>query len=472
MANESIIKAAGQAYAPNPGQYDLSGFIQGITAVASGLVKRQQEVAKRGKQADELYLSTDNTVVQGIVSNLQDQVRSGTLTQNKAKQKLADLDRNYNKDLPQIELMVKDIFKKGISRSAGELEENYLLGLSLGELDNPITIQTENGPEQFSTFYSVDPVTNSLTVLSPNGDYVSPRELKSIISNTSTIDLRDDGNKVTATFLKKPYKDGDFSTFPAASNEFKNGMKSVFENKRKRDSWLLDNPQGFEITNNVGEVKKRNFAEFYLQNGLDEKQQEVFKKDLDKIQDKDVSDKTKLMIIKKLMESDPNLDTDIDMFLDKFVADKTPKEKNYTPIKNIETTHGFTIKGKLTKSEQQDLVVVDSVEKGIEDARADKNAWKQGKSIKVMDGTVLVTPDPGKEGYFYFEKNMEGQQVEDEAGVMVDVEGPRYSGSFPLHNQTPEGYKQIMLKVLREVPGGLNFGSTVYNNYKAFLNEQ
>ena len=67
---------------------------------------------------------------------------------------------------------------------------------------------------------------------------------------------------------------------------------------------------------------------------------------------------------------------------------------------------------------------------------------------------------------------MEGQQVEDETGVMVDVEGPRYSGSFPLHNQTPEGYQQIMLKVLREVPGGLNFGSTVYNNYKAFLNEQ
>ena len=468
MANESIIKAAGQAYAPNPGQYDLSGFIQGITAVASGLVKRQQEVAKRGKQADELYLSSDNSVVQGIVTNLQNQVRSGTLTQNKAKQKLADLDRNYNKDLPQIELMVKDIFKKGISRSAGELEENYLLGLSLGELDNPITI---NG-EQFSTFYSVDEVTNSLTVLSPNGKYVSPRDLKAMLNNTPTIDDRDAGNKVTATFLKNTYKDGDFSTFPAASNEFKNGMKSVFENKRKRNSWLLDNPQGFEITNNVGDVKKRNFTEFYLQNGLDEKQEEVFKKDLAKIRDKDVSDKTKLMIVKKLMESDPNLDTDIDMFLDKFIADKTPKEKGYTPIKNLETPHGFTVKGKLTKSEQQDLVVVNSIEQGIEDARADKNAWKEKKSIKVMDGTVLLTPDPSKEGYFYFEKNMEGQQVEDETGVMVDVEGPRYSGSFPLHNQTPEGYQQIMLKVLREVPGGLNFGSTVYNNYKAFLNEQ
>lgn len=466
MANESIIKAAGQAYAPNPGQYDLSGFIQGIAAVAGGLVKRQQEVAKRGKQADELYLSSDNTVVQGIVTNLQDQVRSGTLTQAKAKQKLADLDRNYNKDLPQIELMVKDIFKKGISRSAGELEENYLLGLSLGELDSPITIDGE----QFSTFYSVDPATNSLTVLAPNGEYVRPRELKAILSNTATIDYRDEGNKVTATFLKKPYKDGDYSTFPAASNDFKNGMKSVFENKKKRDSWLLDNPQGFEITNNVGEVKKRNFAEFYLQNGLDEKQEEVFKSELEQIQDKDVSDKTKLMIMKKLMDSDPNLDTDIDMFLDKFIADKTPKKQGYKPIKNLETTHGFTVDGKLTKSEQQDLVVVDTVEKGIEDARADKTAWKENRSIKLMDGTVLLTPDPNREGYFYFEKNMKGETEEDDLGNVTPVKGPRYSASFPLHNQTPAGYKETMLEVLRAIPEGLNFGSTVYNNYSTFLN--
>ena len=243
-------------------------------------------------------------------------------------------------------------------------------------------------------------------------------------------------------------------------------MKSVFENKRKRNSWLLDNPQGFEITNNVGEVKKRNFTEFYLQNGLDDKQEEVFKSELEQIKDKDVSDKTKLMIMKKLMESDPNLDTDIDMFLDKFIADKTPKEKGYTPIKNLETAHGFTINGKLTKSEQQDLVVVDTVEKGIEDARADKTAWKEGRSIKLMDGAVLLTPDKDREGYFYFEKNMKGETE------IVAVEGTRYTASFPLFNQSPEGYKETMLEVLRGIPGGLSFGSTVYNNYKAFLNEQ
>ena len=468
MANESIIKAAGQAYTPNPGQYDLSGFIQGITAVASGLVKRQQEVAKRGKQADELYLSSDNTVVQGIVLNLQDQVRSGTLTQAKAKQKLADLDRAYNKDLPQIELMVKDIFKKGISKSADEITENYLLGLSLGELDTPITIQTEDGPQQFSTFYSVDPVTNSLTVLSPTGKYVATRELRAIMSNTPTIEFRDGGNKVTDTFLKQPFKDGEIDKYNSAKDDFINGMKSEFLNKQKKLSWLLDNPQGYEITNNLGEVKKRNFLPFYLQNGLDEKQLETYKTELDNIRDKDVLDKTQLMFVKKLMEDDPNLDTDIELFLNKMAGDKMPKEKDFTPVKNLVTVGGFTIKGKLTKSEQQDLVVVNSIETAIDDARADKTAWKEKRSIKVLDGTVLLTPDPKIEGDFFFEKNMEGQTDENDNLIV----GPKYSGSFPLHNQSPEGYREIMLKVLREVPDGLTFGSTVYNHYKDFLNKK
>ena len=468
MANESIIKAAGQAYTPNPGQYDLSGFIQGIAAVAGGLVKRQQEVAKRGKQADEIYLSSDNTVVQGIVLNLQDKVRSGTMTQAKAKQKLADLDRAYNKDLPQIELMVKDIFKKGISKSADEITENYLLGLSLGELDTPITIQTKDGPEQFSTFYSVDPVTNSLTVLAPNGKYVAPRELKAIMSNTPTIEFRDGGNKITDSFLKQPFKEGETDKYNSAKNDFKNGMKAEFQNKKKMFSWLLDNPQGFEITNNLGEDKKRNFVEFYLQNGLDEKQNETYKAELNNIKDKDVLNKTELMFVKKLMEDDPNLDMDVDLFLDKMVGDKAPKAKDFTPIKNLVTVDGFTIKGKLTKSEQQDLVVVNSIETAIDDARADKDAWKEKRSIKVMDGTVLLTPDKDIEGAFFFEKNMEGQTDENDDLIV----GPKYSGSFPLHNQSPEGYREIMLKVLREVPGGLTYGSTVYNQYKLFLNKK
>lgn len=478
MANESIIKAAGQAYAPNPGQYDLSGFIQGITAIAGGLVKRQQEAAKRGKLADELYLSSDNTVVQGIVTNLQDQVRSGTLTQNKAKQKLADLDKNYNKDLPQIELMVKDIFKKGISRSAGELEENYLLGLSLGELDNPVVI---NG-EEFSTFYSVNPATNSLTILSPNGEYVSPRELKSLLNNTPTINDRDEGNKITSTFLKKPYKDGDYSTFPAASNDFKNGMKSVFENKKKRDSWLLDNPQGVEITTFDGEKRSLNWMEFYLQNGLDEAQLEVFNTELSKPKNKDIQEKAKLMIVKDLMKGDTNLDGDIDKFLDKFINAKTPKKQGSKKIVNMVTAGGFTMPGKLLASEKQDIAVIDDVEKVLKQVKADN--WNNDKPIELMGGAVLLTPVKGVEypdghekagqerkNMFRFTKNMKGQTKEDQKGNQTAVVGPNYSALFNPFTITPDGMNKIYESVLTGVPNGVTFGSSVYINYMNFRNK-
>ena len=245
MANQAIINAAKAAYTPVQGENNtLAGFVQGVAAVAGGLAKRAEAVKLRGKQADELYLSSDNTVVQGIVVGIQDQVRSGAISQGEGKNKLADLNKSYNKDIPQIETMLKDIYKKGISKSVDSIDENYLLGLSLGELDNPITV---NG-KQMTTFYGVDPETNNLTLLAPNGDYVSPRELKAVLTNTATIEDRNDGNTVTRAFTKSTYKDGETSTFTAAADTFRTDMKTVFENTKKRDSWLLDNPQGFEIT--------------------------------------------------------------------------------------------------------------------------------------------------------------------------------------------------------------------------------
>ena len=481
MANESIIKAAGAAYSPVKGQYDLSGFIQGITAVAGGLVKRQQAVALRGKQADELYLSSDNTVVQNIVTGLQDQVRSGGLTIGKAKQQLADLDKNYNKDLPQIENLVKDIFKKGISKSAGELEENYLLGLSLGELDNPITI---NG-NQFSTFYSMDPVTKGLTVLSPNGDYVSPRDLKSILSNTPTIEDRNDGNTVTRAFTKSTYKDGETSTFTAASDTFRTDMKTVFENTKKRDSWLLDNPQGFEITTFNDEKRTIKFAEFYLQNGLSDEQNQIFDDELAKYP-KETREKAKVIIIKDLMKTDNNLDADIDSFLDKFINAKTPKPVGTSTITSTPTVGGFTMKGKLLKSESQDIAVINDIEQSIELVKTGEVKWKDNKSIEVLGGSVILKPVKSvmypedysdvllagtERSVWRFTKNMKGEQKQDQYGKYTDATGSNYSSYFDPTTISKEGMNKILKSVLTGVPSGLTFGSTVYNQYVNHINK-
>ena len=482
MANQAIINAAKAAYTPVQGENNtLAGFVQGVAAVAGGLAKRAEAVKLRGKQADELYLSSDNTVVQGIVVGIQDQVRSGAISQGEGKNKLADLNKSYNKDIPQIETMLKDIYKKGISKSVDSIDENYLLGLSLGELDNPITV---NG-KQMTTFYGVDPETNNLTLLAPNGDYVSPRELKAILTNTATIEDRNDGNTVTRTFTKKPYKDGENSDFTAASNTFKNDMKSVFENTKKRDSWLLDNPQGFEITTFNDEKRTIKFAEFYLQNGLSDEQNQIFDDELAKYP-KETREKAKVIIIKDLMKTDNNLDADIDVFLDKFINAKTPKPVGTSTITSTPTVGGFTMKGKLLKSESQDIAVINDIEQSIELVKTGEVEWKDNKSIEVLGGSVILKPvksvmypedysDPLLAGtersVWRFTKNMKGEQKQDQYGKYTDATGSNYSSYFDPTTISKEGMNKILKSVLTGVPSGLTFGSTVYNQYVNHINK-
>ena len=475
MANQAIINAAKAAYTPVQGENNtLAGFVQGVAAVAGGLAKRAEAVKLRGKQADELYLSSDNTVVQGIVVGIQDQVRSGAISQGEGKNKLADLNKSYNKDIPQIETMLKDIYKKGISKSVNSIDENYLLGLSLGELDNPITV---NG-KQMTTFYGVDPETNNLTLLAPNGDYVSPRELKAILTNTATIEDRNAGNEATRAFIKPTYVDGENSKFTAASNTFKNDMKSVFENKKKRNSYLLDNPQGFEITTFNNETRTIKFADFYLQNGLSEEQNKVFENELAKYP-KETQEKAKVMIIKDLMETDNNLDTDIDMFLDKFINAKAPKPKGTVTINNMVTPSKFTMPGKLLKSESQDLAVISDVETSIDAVKANKELWSKNEPIQLMGGNVLLMPitdvldDNDKQipNLWRFTKNMKGQTKEDQKGNQITVTGANYSGLFDPNDISVDGMNKILKSVLTGVPSGLTFGSTVYNQYVNHINK-
>ena len=138
--NETIIKAAGQAYAPVKGQYDLSGFINGVAAVAQGFIKREEVAKKRKKDSEEVYLPTDNTVVAGIVQGYQANVADGTMTLSQAKFNLKQLEYDQNNTLPKINALVTDLVNKGVSNYGNEIDASYIQGLQLGVLDNPINV--------------------------------------------------------------------------------------------------------------------------------------------------------------------------------------------------------------------------------------------------------------------------------------------------------------------------------------------
>ena len=56
MANQAIINAAKAAYTPVQGENNnLSGFIQGITAVAAGIVKQKEIRKKMQSDLDKFY---------------------------------------------------------------------------------------------------------------------------------------------------------------------------------------------------------------------------------------------------------------------------------------------------------------------------------------------------------------------------------------------------------------------------------
>ena len=55
-ANQTIIQAAGQRYAPT--QIDYSGYIQGLASVATALVEKRKLVAKKVQSISDLTTKT------------------------------------------------------------------------------------------------------------------------------------------------------------------------------------------------------------------------------------------------------------------------------------------------------------------------------------------------------------------------------------------------------------------------------
>ena len=52
-ANEAIIRAAGQRFAPK--KVDYSGYIQGVAAIAAGLIKKKENFDKKYEDIGDTY---------------------------------------------------------------------------------------------------------------------------------------------------------------------------------------------------------------------------------------------------------------------------------------------------------------------------------------------------------------------------------------------------------------------------------
>jgi len=486
MANESIIKAAGQAYSPVQGQYDISGFVQGIGAIATGLITRAAEAKKLKSSVDKLSVPTDIAQVGAVVEITKQKIVDKELTMSEGVNNLKSIEYDVNKVIPKINATLAKIEEKGLSLSVDGIDENYTTALKLGELNKGVMI---NGIE-VDLFYDINE-NNELVMLSPDGKMVRPNVLLARLEAMTTSDAKKPVNDLVVKLIGQNFEPGATSKFASSRDAVNTQINDLFENKKVLYSFLLDNPNGFNITDKDEVTTIKKFSEYYIASGMDNIVDETtgqtlkqkYDAAMDNIKGADAKQKAQAMIIKRLMDDDPNLREDVQGFLNSIYELKKPGDKIVENIVTDPTATGFKIKGKLNQTESQDFTVINSVEASMNTAldnikagenvvAAPTNAGEYNTQEEAMGGKALlvrIEDDENAPGVARFQwiQNMYGEQNSDRTPKIK-----RLSDAFvvdPNEGLSNKGYQKIMQQLITNVPNGVSYGSRVYNHYHNHL---
>jgi hypothetical protein len=469
MANQAIIQAAGAAYKPVQGQYDISGFVNGVAAVAQGLVARQKLIGARESSADKLYLKTDNKIIQAKVLNIKEQYKNFNITEKEYQAEILKV-KNDILTVEKINKRLVDVNKEGLALNAGPVEENYFLGLKDGSLtDNAaVKINTKFGSYDFSTFfeYNKDGV---LTGMDPEGMMVPLDQLLAVAEKMPTKNLKEKYNRAVRGWQKEIFKAGTESKWSSKKNEFTSlVVDDLFgngENKNIMYTSLIDNNLGFDFTNANDVTKNFNWHDFYTKEGLTEEQFAKYEKTLNGY-DKDVREKAKGIVLKQMMDEDNNLMADVRKFLNQMIEYKKPIKETIVPIVSDPTAFsGFEVKGKLNRTDSKALAIISSLETAIDEAfETEANVGEVATTAK--GGKIQLVRDEDEDGdkVYYFRRNLEGETNSQGQPLPEKRLGPNF-----ILDVSREGYKKLMLKVIQEA--GVPFGgeTSIYGQYKYYL---
>tara|TARA_R100001443_G_scaffold25472_2_gene38351 strand:+ start:14029 stop:15468 length:1440 start_codon:yes stop_codon:yes gene_type:complete len=471
LNTQAVIQSARSAYTPAEGEFGLAGYIEAVGAISQGLTLRKKAADELKSSVKKLSIPTDMAAVTGMVGTIQNNVIDGNTSLEDGTNQVKSIAFDVKNVIPKINARLATIEENGLSGSVSPIDENYILGLRLGELDNPVKIKDGiTGEEmEISTFYQQGTDGNLLVLDTDGVTYVRPNVLLAKLENMGTIEDRKPVNDILTKFIGSTFDSGENSKFPASKDATLTAIETAMENKNVKYSFLLDNPKGFKVTDQNGVLKTEKWSEHYIEsglkglkikvNGVEVDAKEYYDAELKKYTSKEQKDKAQAIILNQLMEGDTNLDEDIDNFLAKIVKHKEPLEKTFNPIvSNPTSSTNFKIKGKLTASQAQDLSVIQDIESVIEKARVNEN--KQLTSFTAMGGQVELVQAEDDPNFYYFRKNMYG------------AEGPekRYSVDFKLKGTSPASFQKVMAQVMIEAESGVTFGTKVYNHYMEHLN--
>lgn len=344
MADNAIIQAAGAAYGPMKGEYDISGFVQGFANIAKGLIAQEQRFAK-GKA----ILDKKGNLVKtrfGEYRGLLGQIKKQYLADRDLDKATAAVDNIVmgTNSVNALGKLAETMYEGGsYSADVPPLYKNYLNALRTGDLSTPI----KYGDKELDAFFGFDK-NNNPQVLGPDGQYTSVDNLYSILSSYAKKSDGDNLVKATNSFASSTYANEE--AWENAAGSLQTTLNSGFKDKKARNAFLLDN----QI--NIGLSKSENFVDYYIDNKLFGNLEYKNKAEFDKVINSETSTAQEKRAVKQLMVStlmgmDKNIEEDIDEFVTGIINAKKPPVliENTRPLIPVQKNGQFTTAGSKIK---------------------------------------------------------------------------------------------------------------------------
>jgi len=239
-ANQTIIQAAGQRYAPI--KTDYSGYIQGLASIATGLVEREK---KRAKTAQSSYDLLGKSLKSETISPYKNYIKSTTFEMVEKGESPANLLEGINSDLNDYDELMEIVSNPNVKFSGGEnsLIANYLYSLGDNVFENSILVKSKGeNNELIETKLNIstvlDPEDNRFKMLNTDGTgYITVSEVLAMAKNATKTTDGLAVKKIVTDFSAS--KLGDEDTFVSNRGASITEMKNLFE---------------FGVLNNKGEV--------------------------------------------------------------------------------------------------------------------------------------------------------------------------------------------------------------------------
>tara|TARA_R110000764_G_scaffold137683_3_gene225615 strand:+ start:125 stop:1186 length:1062 start_codon:yes stop_codon:yes gene_type:complete len=344
-ANQTIINAAGQRYAPI--KTDYSGYIQGLSSIATGLINKSKSVKeniaglnklKEGAQTDitpwgnmiKNHIDDPDVSIETKTANIQ-MLKKGTLKLEELQSKLGSM-------------LAPD--GQGLSNSIDGITANYLYSYAGGDFNQSFYVtepvydedgnQTSTEQKEFNMNIIPDVRPGkgfSPLVIGPEGEYITMDEFENLLNVANPAD----GDEIIELLEKfptmsgiKPYKDDTKppeSVFNTTRNQvkgqitrlFKSGTKDAQGNKISGDNVIKSFMFDSEVILPSGETQT--FVKWYLNkpglipDELQEMYSETFRNNFSDLSGEE--EKAMLnMLAQDLIKYDPNIQEDLMTYID------------------------------------------------------------------------------------------------------------------------------------------------------------